>query len=65
MSSLLVADIVAGVELYDYNTTFHVMLEPRTLQQLAVQTIFNYKDELPWKRLPKIIMARIGITENE
>ena len=31
----------------------HVMLEPKSLQQLAVKTIHQHKDILPWKVLPK------------
>ena len=37
----------------DYTTTFQVMLEPKSLHKLAIQTIFNHKDMLTWKCLPK------------
>ena len=49
----------------NYAATFDMMLEPRSLQQLAMQTIFKHKDVLPWKHLPKTLTTRLGITENE
>ena len=40
-------------ESYDeYTTTFHVMLAPKSLKQLAMQSIFKHKNVLPWKCLP-------------
>ena len=29
-----------------------VMLEPKTLQQLSIQTVYKYRDHLPWDNLP-------------
>ena len=44
----------------DYTTTFHVMLEPKSLQKLAIQTIFNHKDMLTWKCLPKMLQRYLA-----
>ena len=30
-----------------------VMLEPKTLQQLSIHTIYKYRGHLPWKCLPQ------------
>ena len=49
----------------DYTTTFHVMLYTKSLQQLAIQTIFQHKAELPWKYLPKRLKTFLGFTETE
>ena len=61
--------VVGGNDISDeditYTATFHVMLEPRSLQQLTMQTIFKHKDVLSWKRLPKKLMTHLGITESE
>ena len=47
----------------DYTTTFHVMLEPKSLQKLAIQTIFIHKDMLPLKCLPPKLQRYLGVTE--
>ena len=31
----------------------NVMLEPKSLQQLAMKTVHRYRGQLPWKCLPK------------
>ena len=41
-----------------YNDAFSVKLEPKTLQQLAIQKIHHHKDVLPWKRLPNLLQTR-------
>ena len=43
-----------------YQTTFHVMLEPKPLQQLAMKTIFKYQHALPWEFLPPKLTALLG-----
>ena len=49
---------------YDtYKHVFHVMLEPKSLQKLAMQIIYRQQDELPWKYLPKKLMALLGLSE--
>ena len=45
-----------------YNHTFHVMLEPKCLQQLAMKIIHRYQDELPWKCLPVKLISLLGIS---
>ena len=62
--------IVTGISRYyppsscDGNiTTIHVMLEPRSLQQLALQTIYDHSDDLPWKCLPEKLISYLGTHE--
>ena len=40
------------------------MLEPKSLQQLAMKTIYDKQDALPWKRLPTKLIAQLGLYEN-
>ena len=42
-----------------YTTTFHVKLEPKSLQQVAMQTIFAHWTQLPWKDLPKKLREKL------
>ena len=47
---------------YDaYNEMFCVMLEPRSLQEVTSYIIHMYKAYLPWKCLPKKLIAQLGI----
>ena len=41
------SDLEASISLYT------IMLGPKSLQQQAVQTVYKYRAELPWKCLPK------------
>ena len=41
------------------DTVFHLMLEPRSLQQLAMQTIDKHQRVLHWKSLPSKLIARL------
>ena len=43
----------------DYTTIFHVKLEPKSLQQVAMQTIFAHRTQLPWKDLPKMLREKL------
>ena len=45
-----------------YNNAFHVMLEPKCLQQLAMQIIHRHQDELPWNCLPGRLISLLGIS---
>lgn len=40
-----------------YNNIFHVMLEPKSLQKLAVEMIYRHQAELPWNSLQKELIA--------
>ena len=40
---------------------FHVMLEPKCLQELAMQTVFKHQAELPLKSLPRKLCKRMDI----
>ena len=46
-----------------YTSTYHVMLEPKSLQQLAMKTIYNQRSVLPWKHLPTKLIAELGLLE--
>ena len=45
-----------------YNEVSHVMLEPKCLQQLAIQIIYKHQDEIPWEILPSKLISRFGIS---
>ena len=53
--------IIGGHEHTDhdasYNTTFHVMLEPRSLQHLSMKTILKYRNAVPWQVLPQKLIT--------
>ena len=57
--------IIGGLTDYEayqsYTSTFHVTLEPKSLQQLAMKTIYSYQTWLSWKHLPKKLIARLGL----
>ena len=46
----------------EYNEVFHVMLEPKSLQQLAIQIIHKHQDEIPWDILPSKLISLLGIS---
>ena len=49
---------------YDaYTPTFHVMLEPKSLQQQAIQAVYNQREHLPWKLLPEKLINYLGIKD--
>ena len=45
-----------------YNFVFHVMLEPKSLQQLAMQIIFKNQNKLPCNLLPAKLISLLGIS---
>ena len=45
----------------EYNITFHVMLEAKSLQQLVMQTIYRYQTVIQWRCLPKKFIVLLGI----
>ena len=48
------------------NPPFHLMLEPKSLQQLSMHIIYQHKDMLPWKSLPsKMINQLMDPAEDE
>ena len=61
------AIIIIGGFNYDksYTPAFHVMLEPKSLQQLAMKLIYNQQDVLPWKCLPSKLIAQLNLSRNE
>ena len=48
-----------------YSTLFYAMLEPKSLQQLAMKIIYKHCDVLPWQSLPKRLIDVLGIPEPE
>ena len=45
---------------YDvYTPFFCVMFEPKSLQQIAMKTIYEQRTELPWKILPQKLICQI------
>ena len=42
-----------------YTPFFCVMLEPKSLQQVAMTTIYKNRSELPWKILPPKLICKI------
>ena len=48
-----------------HDIIFHVMLEPKCLQKLAVHTIYKHQANLSLKCLPKKLIALLGITGNK
>ena len=49
---------------YTVSPTFHIMLESKSLQQLAMKTIYDKQDALPYKHLPTKLIAQLGLCEN-
>ena len=46
-----------------YNFTFHLQLGPKTLQQLAMKTVWKHRTELQWRCLPKKLIVQLGLSE--
>ena len=44
-----------------YKNIFHVLIEPKSLQQLAMQKICKHHTVLPWKRLPRKLTMLLDI----
>ena len=40
-------------------TKKYAMNEPMTLQQLATETVYEHRDNLPWQKLPKKLICKI------
>ena len=53
-----VTDLDDGYEVQ--SNIFHVMLEPKCLQQVAMKIIYKYRDQLPWKLLPPKLISKLG-----
>ena len=48
-----------------YKPIFHVLTEPKSLQQLAMQTLCKHHTALPWKCLPRKLTKLLDIQETE
>ena len=49
----------------DHPTTFCIRLEPRSLQQLAMQTIYKHRNLVSCECLPKKLITLLGMSSNE
>ena len=45
--------------------TFQLMLEPKSLKQVAMKTIYSQRKVLPWKNLPSKLIMQLGLLQNE
>ena len=60
--------IIGGITFPSSKTSariFHVILEPESLQKLAMKTIYSERAELTWKSFPPKLIARLGLAEKE
>ena len=57
--------ILGGHHIPKYKPVFAVMLEPKSLQQLAMRLIYQYKKNLPWKSLPPPLIHKVFGTKTE
>ena len=48
-----------------HKTTFQILTEPKSLQQLAMQKIYKHHTVLPWKCLPRKLTVLLDIQETE
>ena len=64
-SNIIVLGGFCGDTSEAYNKVFHVMLGPKSLQKLAMYTIYNHQDELAWKCLPKKLLTLTDISDKE
>ena len=48
-----------------YQTTLLVLIEPKSLQQLAMQKIYKHHTVLPWKCLPRKLTVLLDIQETQ
>ena len=46
------------------NVIVNVMLEPKSLQKVAMQAIFKYRNDLPLNRLPRKVQSRFDHVNN-
>ena len=65
-NSIIIGGVISSMDSCDdYPTTFCIMLEPRSLQQLAMQTIYKRRSLLPWECLPKKLITLLGMSSHE
>ena len=55
------AIIFGGCGSSNMHDVFYVALEPKLLQQMAMQIIYTHKDELPWDFLPDKLISLLGM----
>ena len=60
-NSIIIGGATSSVGRGEYKTHFPIMLGPRSLQQMAIQTIYTHHSSLPWKGLPKKLITLLGI----
>ena len=57
--------IIGGCSNGNVPPVVHVMFEPRSLQQLAMKTIYNHQSQLPWTCLPPKLIDQLELSENQ
>ena len=56
----------SGFFLHESNdAAFHVRFESKSLQQLAMQKIYEHRTVLPYKYLPSTLLAQLDISQDE
>ena len=50
---------------HTYTPTTSIMLEPRSLQQLSMQTVYEHRGQLPWKSLPPKLIQLMQCGSND
>ena len=65
INSVIISGGCKGDADLPYPQTFHVMIEPKSLQQIAMKTIYNNQDAVPWKSLPSKLVAQLGLLESK
>ena len=63
--SVIVIGGLIQSSLQAHRSTFHVMLEPKSLQQLAMRIIYTNQNVLSWKCLPSKLVAQLGLVEKK
>ena len=57
--------VTQGCTCKDYNFIFYVMIQPKSLQQLAMQTVCRFQGVLLWRGLPEKLIALLEIPETD
>ena len=52
--------ILTQTDDYTSISHFYVMLDPKSLKQLAMKTIYSKRSELTWMCLPQKLIAQLG-----
>ena len=59
---IIIGGCQGGFDYKSCNKVFYVMLEAKSLQQLAARTVYKYQDEINWNCLPNKLISLLGIS---